>query len=159
MKKTFSTLAAFCLGIVISITVVACADDINDIVTGKCDCSEKWEEVKGKLLSMDDDINGVKAKFTNRDIARISYYDYYEDGELGGNIKLEYDNKGRISKCVWGYPNGEVYTDTFVYETGKCKIYTEGKLCWVIELSDPKSENFEFINVYISQKMAYFSAV
>ena len=155
IKKTFSTLTAFLLGAVISITVVACADDIKDVVTGECDCQTKWEELKDKLSLIDNEIKEVKAKFTNRNIGTISYY---EDGGFDSNIKLEYDDKGRISKCEWGWPGDETYIDTFVYETGKCKIYTDGELCWIIELSDPKSENFEFINMYISQKMAYFSA-
>lgn len=148
MKKTFSTLAAFCLGIVISITVVACADDINDVVTGKCDCSEKWEELKDRLSLMDNDVEGLNSKLEKFDIGKITHY---EDGGFDCDMQLEYDEKGRITKCVWGWDND---VDTFVYETGKCSIYTNGELHWVFELKDPKSENYEFIKVYISTVMA-----
>ncbi|MBQ5678798.1 MAG: hypothetical protein IIV44_02610 [Rikenellaceae bacterium] len=153
MKKTFSTLAAFCLGIVISITVVACADDINDVVTGKCDCSEKWEELKDRLSLMDNDVEGLNSKLEKFDIGKITRY---MDGEYDSNAQLEYDDKGRIVKCVTKintYPGEETTTYTFTYETGKCTVYINGVIYWVFELKDPKSENFEFIKIFISKVM------
>lgn len=150
IKKSFSTLAAFCLGIVISITIVACADDINDVVTGKCDCSEKWEELMDRLSNTDNEISELKSKFVDTEVATITHY---MDGELDADIKWEYDNKGRISKCIVTYFDGGSDSYSFTYETGKCSIYNNGMIHWVIELKNPKSNNFEIVDVFIAQIM------
>ena len=153
IKKTFSTLTAFLLGAVISITVVACADDIKDVVTGECDCQTKWEELKDRLSLMDNDVEGLNSKLEKFDIGKITHY---MDGEYDANAQLEYDDKGRIVKCVIKtnlYPGESTTTHTFTYETGKCTIYRDGEIHWIFELKDSKSENFEFVKIYISSIM------
>ncbi len=54
IKKTFSTLAAFLLGAVISITVVACADDLKEFV--ECNCNDTIKELFAKIDGFEDRI-------------------------------------------------------------------------------------------------------
>lgn len=54
IKKSFSTLAAFLLGAVISITVVACADDLKEFV--ECNCNDTIKELFAKIDGFEDRI-------------------------------------------------------------------------------------------------------
>lgn len=74
MKKFFSILVAFFLGLFISISIIACADNDDDSPLDKFTWAEFKELRNARLL---------KVKFS--------------DGDYAENWECKYDDKGRIS--------------------------------------------------------------
>lgn len=57
-KKTFHTLAAFALGLVISISIMACADDLQEIVN--CNCNDTIKELLTRIETLEKRVETIK---------------------------------------------------------------------------------------------------
>lgn len=74
MKKFFSILAAFFLGLFISISIIACADNDDDSSLGQLSWAEFKELRNARVLNV-----------------------RYSEGDVRDNLEYKYDDKGRIS--------------------------------------------------------------
>ena len=74
MKKFFSILAAFFLGLFISISIIACADNDDDSSMGQLSWAEFKELRNARVLNV-----------------------RYSGGVVRDNLEYKYDDKGRIS--------------------------------------------------------------
>ena len=95
MKKFFSILAAFFLGLFISISIIACADNDDDSSLGQLSWAEFKELRNARVLNV---------KFSN--------------GFVKDNLEYKYDDKGRISaayrKTIEGSDNSsDTYNVTY----------------------------------------------
>ena len=94
MKKFFSILAAFFLGLFISISIIACADNDDDSSLGQLSWAEFKELRNARVLKI------VRS---------------YANSKGGETWEYKYDDKGRISnmhrKDVDG--DGSIYTYTY----------------------------------------------
>lgn len=54
-KKPFSVLAAFALGLVISVSIMACADDLQEIVN--CNCNDTIKDLLKRIEALEEQIN------------------------------------------------------------------------------------------------------
>lgn len=57
-KKPFSVLAAFALGLVISVSIMACADDLQEIVN--CNCNDTVKELLTRIETLEKRVNTIK---------------------------------------------------------------------------------------------------
>lgn len=57
-KKPFSVLAAFALGLVISVSIMACADDLQEIVN--CNCNDTIKELLTRIETLEKRVNTIK---------------------------------------------------------------------------------------------------
>ena len=57
-KKPFSVLAAFALGLVISISIMACADDLQEIVN--CNCNDTIKDLLTRIETLEKRVNTIK---------------------------------------------------------------------------------------------------
>lgn len=57
-KKPFHTLAAFTLGLVISISIMACADDLQEIVN--CNCNDTIKELLTRIEELEKQVKELK---------------------------------------------------------------------------------------------------
>lgn len=57
-KKTFHTLAAFALGLGISISIMACADDLQEIVN--CNCNDTIKELLTRIETLEKRVETIK---------------------------------------------------------------------------------------------------
>lgn len=57
-KKPFSVLAAFALGLVISVSIMACADDLQEIVN--CNCNDTVKELLTRIEELEKRVNTIK---------------------------------------------------------------------------------------------------
>ncbi len=91
MKKFFSILAAFFLGLFISISIIACADNDDDSSLDKFTWAEFKELRNARVLNV-----------------------RYSGGDVRDNLEYKYDDKGRISavyrKTIVGSYN---FSDTY----------------------------------------------
>lgn len=91
MKKFFSILAAFFLGLFISISIIACADNDDDSSLGQLSWAEFKELRNARVLNV-----------------------RYSGGDVRDNLEYKYDDKGRISaayrKTIEGSYN---FSDTY----------------------------------------------
>lgn len=93
MKKLISIVAAFFLGLFISISIIACADNDSNAPTGMVTYSE-FKALKEELLTLKEELQAIKD-------ARI--LKIVETDEDGTDIyKFEYNDLGRIT-LVSGY--------------------------------------------------------
>jgi|GEM_PF-5367020 len=93
MKKLISIVAAFFLGLFISISIIACADNDSNAPTGMVTWSE-FKALKEELLTLKEELQAIKD-------ARI--LKIVETDEDGTDIyKFEYNDLGRIT-LVSGY--------------------------------------------------------
>ena len=88
MKKLISIVAAFFLGLFISISIIACADNDSNAPTGMVTYSE-FKALKEELLTLKEELQAIKD-------ARM--LKIVETGEQGSNIcEFEYNDLGRIT--------------------------------------------------------------
>lgn len=93
MKKLISIVAAFFLGLFISISIIACADNDSNAPTGMVTYSE-FKALKEELLTLKEELQAIKD-------ARV--LKIVDTGEDGSDIyKFEYNDLGRIT-LVSGY--------------------------------------------------------
>lgn len=57
-KKPFSVLAAFALGLVISVSIMACADDLQEIVN--CNCNDTIKELLTRIETLEKRVETIK---------------------------------------------------------------------------------------------------
>ncbi len=57
-KKPFSVLAAFALGLVISVSIMACADDLQEIVN--CNCNDTIKELLSRIEELEKQVKELK---------------------------------------------------------------------------------------------------
>lgn len=57
-KKPFSVLAAFALGLVISVSIMACADDLQEIVN--CNCNDTIKELLTRIETLEKRVDTIK---------------------------------------------------------------------------------------------------
>ncbi|MBE6192610.1 MAG: hypothetical protein E7139_01595 [Rikenellaceae bacterium] len=107
MKKFFSILAAFFLGLFISISIIACADNDDDSSLGQLSWAEFKELRNARVLNV-----------------------RYSGGDVRDNLEYKYDDKGRISaayrKTIEGSYN---FSDTYnvTYSGNTIIIIFEGE--------------------------------
>ena len=107
MKKFFSILAAFFLGLFISISIIACADNDDDSSMGQLSWAEFKELRNARVLNV-----------------------RYSGGDVRDNLEYKYDDKGRISaayrKTIEGSYN---FSDTYnvTYSGNTIIIIFEGE--------------------------------
>lgn len=105
MKKFFSILAAFFLGLFISISIIACADNDDDSSMGQLSWAEFKELRNARLL---------KVHITNS----VENYEYKEE--------YMYDDQGRISSIhVYGNDVDDNYTMKVTYSGNTILIVGE----------------------------------
>ena len=109
MKKFFSILAAFFLGLFISISIIACADNDDDSSLGQL----SWAEFK---------------ELRNARVLKVNY----NYGDNRRNFDFKYDDKGRISSVHYNLIEGPEYNFNYYYNvtySGNTIIITmsEGK--------------------------------
>ena len=92
MKKFFSILAAFFLGLFISISIIACADNDDDSSLDKF----TWAEFK---------------ELRNARVLKVNY----NYGDIRRNFDFKYDDKGRISSVHYNLIEGPEYNFNYYY--------------------------------------------
>ena len=113
MKKIFTTVAAFCLGLFASITIVACADEFAD--NGGNSDSE-LQELKATVALL----SARVAELEKGDC--VTYFrDQSPDGDWG-EATFYYDAKGRITSVHQRNSYGESYTENVSYTETGCTI-------------------------------------
>lgn len=140
-KKTFSILAAFVFGLVISISILACADDISDY---SGDDVEK--ELAERILALEKEVTELKSAKLAQNIGS-----YIFSGDETVNATFEYDKNGRIVKMT----NKETYnghTDidvwTCSYSDNVCTVKS-GDYTETFTLADEKSRDFSIVQQII----------
>lgn len=144
-KKTFSILAAFVFGLVISISILACADDISDYSGDDVD-----KELAERILALEKEVAELKsAKY----LQNIGSYTFDSNGST---IKatFEYDNEGRIIKgtCMITYKyDGHSTTDVWTcsYKDNVCTIKSSDRT-YTFTLENEKSRDFSTIQQIIT---------
>lgn len=142
-KKTFSILAAFVFGLVISISILACADDISDYSGDNVD-----KELAERILALEEEVAELKnAKLTQN----IGSYILSSDYETTKST-CEYDDEGRIIKIssVTTFPDGhsnpKVWTCS--YKDNVCTVNC-GNFTETFTLENEKSRDFSAIQQII----------
>lgn len=140
-KKTFSILAAFVFGLVISISILACADDISDYSGDDVD-----KELAERILALEKEVTELKSA---KSMQSIGSYTYNGDETIKGNF--EYDEKGRIVKvtCEEIY-NGRTDTDVWTcsYSDNVCTVKKEGSTEFFV-LANEESRDFSIVQQII----------
>lgn len=133
MKKIFTTVAAFCLGLFASITIVACADGLIEGDPGLVN-SEELQSLKDLVTKLSEELSKLKTTTENQDakIAELTervaelekgdcvtyYHDQSPDGDWG-KATFNYDAKGRITSVHYNDSYGDSDTYNVSYsETG-----------------------------------------
>ena len=109
MKKFFSILAAFFLGLFISISIIACADNDDDSSMGQL----SWAEFK---------------ELRNARVLNVRYSE--SNGFVRDNLEYKYDDKGRISAAYRKTIDGSYnFSDTYnvTYSGNSIIIILEGE--------------------------------
>ena len=109
MKKFFSILAAFFLGLFISISIIACADNDDDSSLDKF----SWTEFK---------------ELRNARVLNVRYSE--SKGFVRDNLEYKYDDKGRISAAYRKTIDGSYnFSDTYnvTYSGNTIIIILEGE--------------------------------
>ena len=110
MKKIFTTVAAFCLGLFVSITIVACADEFAD--NGGNSDSE-LQELKATVALL----SARVAELEKGDCVTY-FHDQSPDGDWY-SATFNYDAEGRIISVIYKNSEGRGNTENVSYtETG-----------------------------------------
>lgn len=150
MKKTFSTLAAFLLGAVISITVVACADDLKESLTGECNCEEKWADINEQIAKLSKDVLELNTAATKCNVA--TYDAYWTDlGYTCNSASFIYDTNGRIIEAKVSNGN-DSNSYVITYENNVCTVYKNGSTAYIYTLDNKQSTDFSYVNLLIQSK-------
>ena len=132
MKKIFTTLMAFCLGLFVSITIVACADELIDGDSGLVN-SEELQSLKDLVTKLSEEVSKLKTTTENQDakIAELTErvtelekgdcVTYFHDQSEGDwySATFNYDAEGRIISVIYKNSEGRGNTENVSYtETG-----------------------------------------
>ena len=113
MKKFFSILAAFFLGLFISISIIACADNDDDSSLGQLSWAEFKELRNARVLNV-----------------------RYSEGDVRDNLEYKYDVKGRISSVhVYGNDVDDNYTMKVTY-SGNTILIVGGNTRYEVTVSE-----------------------
>ena len=129
MKKTFSTIAAFCIGLLVSISIYACADDFKDPSLMGSEELESLKEVvmkyNEKVEKLPEEVSTLKTIVEQQ---KVQIAELTENVALSGKRELitgfsqtyqefdkdsysfEYDNDGRITRIT--FRGGDGYSAT-----------------------------------------------
>lgn len=136
MKKIFTTLMAFCLGLFVSITIVACADELIDGDPGLVD-SEELQSLKDLVTKLSEEVSKLKTTTENQDakIAELTErvtelekgdcVTYYKDKSPDGDwysATFNYDAEGRIISVIYNDSDGGSNTKNVSYTETGCTI-------------------------------------
>ncbi len=144
-KKTFSILAAFVFGLVISISILACADDISDYSGNDVD-----KELAERILALEKEVTELKSAknmqnigsytFDNDNLAVIATFEYDDAGRIiKGTYKETFKRDGRSSTDVW----------TFSYKDNVCTIKYDDNT-YTFTLENERSRDFSAIQQIIT---------
>lgn len=122
MKNSFTTLAAFVFGILISISIIACADNFdNEDQTAKDDLQtliEKVTQLTEKISALENETATLKNRVSVLEESDMveSIKHLYTAGTVGaaGEASFKYDNNGRISS-IYEIDSYDGSTDTNNY--------------------------------------------
>ncbi len=150
LKKSFSIVASFLLGLVISISIIACADDITNNTNSEYG-EEDIDLLVEKISYLENEIKELKAVSAMQNIGRI---------DIGGlSIEFEYDDNGRLTKATKIMPSYEEGGDSntiiidCTYDKNICKVVRThivnedywDSLNYIFTLKDSNSRNFDAI--------------
>ena len=144
-KKTFSILAAFVFGLVISISILACADDISDYSGNDVD-----KELAERILALEKEVTELKNAKNMQNIGS-----YSEDSD-SSTVKAtyEYDDEGRIIKGTYKITfkfDGHSLTDVWTcsYKDNVCTVKCDDRT-HIFTLENDKSRDFSTIQQIIT---------
>ena len=144
LKKTVSILAAFVFGLVISISILACAEDISGL---SGDDVEK--ELIARVLALEEEVAELKNAKTMQNIGK---YTCNVEGDVAQGT-IEYDSQGRISKMSITAEE-ETYHWTCSYSGSKCTVtWVDDGTTETYTLANEKSRDFSAVNAAVLQWM------
>ena len=143
LKKTFSILAAFVFGLVISISIMACADDISDF---------SGDDIEERILALEKEVAELKNAKRMQNIDKWTFKYITEDGYESSSMIYKYDDYDRIVKAT--YREGDdTYDMTCSYSGNVCTIKYDGNTA-TYTLSDDESRDFSVIKQLVYTWMA-----
>ena len=103
LKKSFTILAAFILGLIISISIMACADDISDYSNEK----DTLETLAERIAYLEKEVQTLKKASVAQNIGSISCI-------RGDDYALTYDKTGRLTQVICDYGEStNIWTCTY----------------------------------------------
>lgn len=120
MKKAFTTITAFCLGVLISISIVACADDF---------ATDNQEDKE--LQTLREIVEELSEKIVKLEKGLLIQQATYSYGDYTSKSSFTYDTSGRITNVSYGKGSMSIsYADNIVnihgIGDGTWKITTNG---------------------------------
>ncbi len=133
LQKSFSILAAFILGLIISISIIACADDISDYRNDE----DTIDALVAKIADLEEEVQSLKKASLAQNIGSMSYIC---DGD-NDYVTFSYDKSGRLIQATSNY-----FDDDFTcsYNKNVC-TFTGGGNTFKFTLSDENSQDFHKI--------------
>ena len=104
MKKTFASLTAFCLGLLISISIIACADDFGG----------ENQENQTELQTLRETVGELYDKISKLEKGSIIKKATYSYGDYSSSNSFTYDTNGRITHVS---NNGDSISISYTDET------------------------------------------
>lgn len=118
MKKLISIVAAFFLGLFISISIIACADNDSNAPTGMVTYSE-FKALKEELLTLKEELQAIK------DARMLKIVDTDEDGS--SILTFEYNELGRITHISGYQPfDGISWSHNITYSENTISLLEDG---------------------------------
>jgi hypothetical protein len=178
MKKTFSTIAAFCIGLLVSISIYACADDFKDpSLMGSEELeslkevvmkyNEKVEKFSEEVSKLTEEVSTLKtiveqqkvqiAELTEnvalsgkRELITGFSQTYQEFGKAhSDSYSFEYDNDGRITRITFRGDDGSSTTSLIISYTDTECIISESDGGSVVVTIATTSNDIATINMLI----------
>ena len=178
MKKTFSTIAAFCIGLLVSISIYACADDFKDpSLMGSEELeslkevvikyNEKVEKLSEEVSKLTEEVSTLKTIVEQQ---KVQIAELTENVALSGKRELitgfsqtyqefckaqfdsysfEYDNDGRITRTTFRGGDGYPTTSHIISYTDTECIISEGDGGSVVVTIATTSNDIATINMLI----------
>ena len=147
LKKSFSILAAFILGLIISISIMACADDTSDYSNDK----DTLESLAAKVADLEKEVQTLKGASVAQNIRSYSYV----SGHGSDYMTFTYDKTGRLTQATIDYDDGgdpDIWTCS--YNKNVCTLTCSGDEDGGINtftLTDEDSQDFHALqNIIIS---------
>ena len=120
MKKTLTTFAAFCFGIFISFSIIACADDFGS--NNQVDKDEELQTLREMVAKLSEKVEALQSRVTiiEDDVTLTSFNLNNPYGEYI-NYSFQYDDMGRVSTITYkSAENNGSYSVS--YTDNKCTI-------------------------------------
>ena len=122
MKKTLTTLAAFCFGIFISFSIIACADDFGN--NDQVDKDEELQTLREMVAKLSEKVEALQSRVTviEDDVTLTSFHKNNSTYAESLDYSCQYDDMGRVSTITYkdGEGNGSSYSVS--YSENKCTI-------------------------------------